>query len=118
VQVDTNVHSTYVDMRPAYAKMVRDTAIKELNDTPNVLDKIAAAATYAMSFEFQVWKGTGTDDLTKREGLKEDAIDEFFRNTSRYIKDMGDFSPLSFKNETKSLLALSLGMSEINRNQK
>src|SRR5208282_2967585 len=107
----------YTDGRQSAAAEDRRNFLAAMILAKTQADKVQDAVLYFDAFEFQVWKGVGTDTPAKREALESNAIDQFFRQTRVFLKDYNDYSPLSIRAETKDLMALAAAMGEKNPNQ-
>lgn len=130
MSVTTNVmNDTTANMYPQIrTKESEDTRSKKmkiiLDDNVAFGEKIAAAAVYYQSFEFQFWTNNGTYDTVEvREKLFLDAMNEFYKRISDIWDniDPTDISPINTKqtkyNFDMAFYSMSLGMHFINHHQ-
>jgi hypothetical protein len=109
----------YVDMRQGDSATLRMRALERLEKTEAVEGKIMDAATYFMSFEFQLWKGTGCDSQEKLQRLYSDSIEQFFKDAKRYYDDHERAHPTlnPITGAPKNIQALAAAMYLPNPNQ-
>ena len=106
------------DARQAVGAGLRDTAWDSLNQAPYIEKKLALAAVYYASFEFQTWKGIGLDSESRRDSLEFDGVSEFFRTVAGLAQKKNySLSVVSKDNDMNTLYALASIMHFINPNQ-
>jgi len=64
--------------RPGMSLMLRETSWSQLKEAEELAGKLAEAAKYFMSFEYQVYLPTNEEEMIKREELAGSAANEFF----------------------------------------
>ncbi len=107
----------YQDMRQGSSLTIRSERILEMERSTSLPAKIAEAGKYFMSFEFQLFKSFGADDVARIEDLKEQAIQEFFLLLSSYATDLDKLDPSSSNAQMQNLFALAAAMHQINPNE-
>lgn len=128
-QTTNTMNDTTANMYPQIrTKESEDTRSKKmkiiLDDSVAFGEKIAAAAVYYQSFEFQFWTNNGTYDTVEvREKLFLDAMNEFYKRLSDIWDniDIEKMSPANTKqtkyNFDMAFYAMSVGMHMINHHQ-
>lgn len=128
-QTTNTMNDTTGNMYPQIrTKESEDTRSKKmkiiLDDSVAFGEKIAAAAVYYQSFEFQFWTNNGTYDTPEvRNKLFLDAMNEFYKRMSDIWDniDIEDMSPTNTKqtkyNFDMAFYAMSVGMHMINHHQ-
>ncbi|MEY4066634.1 MAG: hypothetical protein RIR26_2842 [Pseudomonadota bacterium] len=106
----------YRDLRQGDALAARLQTLEKLSAAPALKGKTAFAAQYFMSFEYQLWKGEGSDTPEFRALLVRDAVDEFIQTVRGYSSDRLDISPMTEDGRLLCLQALALASHMVNSN--
>ncbi|MEN9528401.1 MAG: hypothetical protein RI932_274 [Pseudomonadota bacterium] len=106
----------YQDLRQGDALAARLQTIEKMSEANTLKGKTVYAAQYFMSFEYQLWKGEGSDGNALREVLKRDAVDEFIQTLRRFSKSTLPLSAMSQDRDLLSLEALALTSHMVNSN--
>jgi hypothetical protein len=109
LQTTTNA---YGDGRQAASRTRRLEEITRLEQAQNLDGKLVAASAYFYSYEFQLWKQTGSKEDTdaKRQVLFAEGVAEFLKTASDYA------SPVA-TGENPNFMALALALHQINTRQ-
>ena len=76
------------------ALMIREELLKSIFNANSQVEKLSKAAKYFMSFEFQIWSGSGADTEHLRQEQAASAAREFMREVQSLIrKEDTAFSP-------------------------
>ncbi len=116
---DTTTHM-YTQIR---TKESEDTRAKKMttvqSDNAGMGEKIAAAAVFFKSFEYQLWTSNGTYDVQRvRDSLFLDAVNEFYKRMSDLYNaaDLEDMTPLNQEsedyNDDMAFYAMSVALHE------
>lgn len=106
----------YQDLRQGDALAARLQTLDAISALPTLRSKVLHAAQYFMSFEYQLWKGDGLDDVVLRDILARDAIDEFSQTIRRFSKSHLPISVTTTDSNMMSLQALALTCHTLNSN--
>lgn len=106
----------YQDLRQGDALAARLQTLETISGLSTVKSKALHAAQYFMSFEYQLWKGDGIDDVALRDILARDAVDEFAQTIRRFAKSDLPVNAMGGDNNTLSLQALALTCHILNSN--
>jgi hypothetical protein len=120
IQMKDTTSNMYSQIR---TKETEDSRSKKMtiiqSDAAGMGEKIAAAAVFYKSFEFQTWTANGTfDDMQVRDDLFLDAVKEYYkRMTDIYTRaDIEDMSPLNQDskkyNDEMAFYAMAVAMHE------
>jgi len=104
---DTTTHM-YTQIRTKESEDTRSKKMKVIQNESGMGEKIAAAAVFYKSFEYQMWTANGTYDVNSiREDLFLDAVNEFYKRMSDLYNeaDLEDMSPLNQDEEYNSDMA-------------
>lgn len=112
---------------------LRRSALKALLEAQSSGKKIAEAAQYFMSFEYQFWTGFGQDETEeKRQVLVDDAVSEFFKSVKEFnvgpsteinplaqtsLSNGGGSVALDDDNRVASFNAIAAALHRVNRKQ-
>jgi hypothetical protein len=109
--MSSSMDKMYSDLRMGDALNARLKSLNDMNDTKLLAAKTAHASHFFISFEYQLWKGQGTDNAQTRLGLMDDAVREFATMAQKYIlNDARSISVAAEGNEMLNLFALALCM--------
>jgi hypothetical protein len=106
----------YQVLRQGDSLTVRLNTIDKMNSTSQLNGKIVFAAQYFMSFEYQLWKGEGSDDELLRQLLIKTAVDEFIQLSRRFVPSDFALNVLDENHDLLSLKALALALHVVNEN--
>lgn len=117
----------YDAARQGDSKASRRASLKSLLDAQTLPAKVAEAATYLASFEYQFWSGIGQDSsIEKRNELMYEAVHEFFMSISDFYDPSVDYSfsatvnksiNFMYSSKESSFYAFSLALHYPNRKQ-
>ena len=106
----------YQDLRQGDSLSARLQTIEKMSDAASLKGKTVYAAQYFMSFEYQLWKGEGSDGIAFRELLKRDAVDEFIQTLRRFAPTSLPIDALSSEKDLLSIEALAMTSHMLNSN--
>ncbi|NBO37875.1 hypothetical protein EBU99_04750 [bacterium] len=106
----------YQDLRQGDSLAARLRTIEQLEKASVLKGKTVFAAQYFMSFEYQLWKGEGSDSDARLNDLKQVAVDEFIQTLRRYTDSTLSVSAMSEDSNLQSLEALAISMHMVNAN--
>lgn len=117
-QINDGLKNLGTDARQGLTTGIRTQAFEALINAKSIESKLAAATTYFMAFEFQLWRNEGFDDKERKNQLIYDGVAEFYRSISGFIEENGwNLSPDGNANTMNVLYALSATIDSINSNQ-
>ncbi|MEN9810228.1 MAG: hypothetical protein RLZZ488_1795 [Pseudomonadota bacterium] len=116
--MNSELDRMYQDLRQGDSLNARLQTLDKLTTTPRLKSKLVFAAQYFMSYEFQLWKGQGSDGEEVRQMLRHAAADEFVQVVRRLSQTSFPINILDEGNEISSLKALSVALHTVNPNAK
>lgn len=116
--MNSELERMYQDLRQGDSLSARLQTLEKLTTTPRLKSKLVYAAHYFMSYEFQLWKGQGSDGEEVRQMLRHAAADEFVQVVRRLSQTSFPINILDEGNEISSLKALALALHTVNPNAK
>jgi hypothetical protein len=118
--LSNTTQNMYFALRQSYAETIRQYALNNMINTTALESKIAYAGVYMNGWEFQVWSGQGTDDLTRRQFLFNDFYAEFMLSMKAFwTTDTSKMSldPTSSDPKMEDLFAISASVQQVNQIQ-
>lgn len=106
----------YQDLRQGDSLTARIQTIEKMTDASSLKGKTVYAAQYFMSFEYQLWKGEGSDGIAFRELLQRDAVDEFIQTLRRFATTSLPIDVISSDKDLLSIEALAMTSHMLNSN--
>lgn len=116
--MNSELERMYQDLRQGDSLNARLQTLEKLTTTPRLKSKLVFAAQYYMSYEFQLWKGQGSDGEEVRQMLRHAAADEFVQVVRRLSQTSFPINILDETNEISSLKALAIALHTVNPNSK
>jgi myosin heavy subunit len=116
--MNSELDRMYQDLRQGDSLNARLQTLDKLTTTPRLKSKLVFAAQYFMSYEFQLWKGQGSDGEEVRQMLRHAAADEFVQVVRRLSQTSFPINILDESNEISSLKALAIALHTVNPNTK
>ena len=110
--------SMYFQMRSKESRDTRMNEIEKVDTHQSFANKVASAAIYYKSFEYNLWNPLQSKKFKKE--LMYEATKEFFRNITEFtngLRNLSDVSPDSDDNDIMVLNALAVTMHEIHSYQ-
>ncbi len=88
----------YDGLKQGNTFMIRDAALRQLKENPDMGQKIKAACAYNAAQDFQLWSGLGQDVQKAREFDAAQAMIEYFKDIHGFVVD-GDLEPHPLQEE-------------------